>query len=121
MAKLMFVDDDELTLMLMEKTADILGHESIICTNATHVMELVNKNRPDLIFVDLGLQEIDGLTLTGMLKSNPETKQIPVVIVTAGRSEEDEEISLAAGASGFLNKPLRFDDLTNAIEKFMPK
>ncbi len=119
MAKLMFVDDDELTLTLMEKTANILGHSSILCSQGTETIKKAILNKPDLIFIDIGLEDIDGLDLLKKIHEEPQLSSIPLFIVTAGHSAQDEEKSLAAGASGFLQKPLRFDDLTNAIEKYI--
>jgi CheY-like chemotaxis protein len=119
MAKLMFVDDDELTLSLMEKTANILGHSSVLCSHGNETIKKAIANKPDLIFIDIGLEDIDGLVLLKKIHEEPQLSSIPLFIVTAGHSAQDEEKSLAAGASGFLQKPLRFDDLANAIEKFI--
>jgi two-component system KDP operon response regulator KdpE len=118
MAKLMFVDDDEMTLDLMEKTASILGYSAVLCSQGKEAINKAISQKPDIIFIDLGLEDIDGLKLMKMIRETKELSSIPIFIVTAGHSDQDEEKSLAAGASGFLQKPIRFDDLTNAIEKY---
>jgi DNA-binding response OmpR family regulator len=115
MAKVLFVDDDMLTLQLMDTASMLLGHQAILCANGKTAMTVAKEQKPDLILIDLGLQDMDGLTLTKMLANQIDTSRIPILIVTAGHTLEDEQKSLQAGARGMLQKPLRLEVLKQAI------
>ncbi len=119
MAKLMFIDDNEATLTLMERISCILGHQFIACSDECYALEQAQESSPDLIFIDLGLQNIDGLTLLKSLQENRTTAAIPMFIVSAGHTERDEENAIAAGAAAYYQKPVRFEDITNAIETYL--
>jgi len=120
MATIMFIDDNPETLELMERSVSMLGHQAICCCDETSALQIASQNQPDLIFTDLSLQSIDGLTLLRKLKQHPETSTIPVIVVSAGSAHEHSLDALAAGADGFLEKPVRFDELRHVFEKFLP-
>jgi CheY-like chemotaxis protein len=74
--------------------------------------------RPDLILLDLNMPRIDGRKALAKIKSNPQLRDIPVLILTTSRNERDIALSKQAGASSFLAKPEIFDDLTDMLSKF---
>ena len=121
MATVMFIDDNTDTLELMERLISMLGHQAICCCDEKIALQAVWENLPDLIFVDLGLQNINGLAVLQTLKEHPETRTIPVFVVSAGSSPQDRLDAFAAGATGFLEKPIRFDELIAVFEKFLEK
>lgn len=121
MATVMFIDDNADTLELMQRSISMLGHQAICCCDEKIAFQAIWENLPDLIFVDLGLQNINGLSVLQNLKANPVTTSIPVIVVSAGSSPQDRVDAFAAGAIGFLEKPIRFDDLTAVFEKFLEK
>ena len=67
---------------------------------------LAKAEKPSLILMDVGLPGIDGLSATGILKRAAETKEIPVVALTAHAMKGDEEKALAAGCEGYITKPV---------------
>lgn len=119
MAKLMFIDDNEATLTLMERISSILGHQFIACSDECFALEQARESNPDLIFIDLGLQNIDGLTLLKSLRDDNTTAPTPMFIVSAGQSERDAENALAAGAAAYFQKPVRFEDITYAVKTYL--
>jgi len=116
----MFIDDNPETLELMERSISMLGHQAICCSDETSALQVASQNQPDLIFTDLSLQSTDGLTLLRNFKQHPKTNMIPVIVVSAGSAHEHSLNALAAGADGFLEKPVRFDELRHVFEKFLP-
>ena len=74
--------------------------------------------RPDLILLDLNMPLIDGREALTRIKSDPQLKNIPVLILTTSREERDIALTRQAGASSFLSKPERFQDLTDMLSKF---
>lgn len=117
MARLLFVDDDDLTLQLMEKMANLLGHEAILSMTEVDAWTNVQNERPDAILVDLRLRETNGLELIQrMHHSLPETQHIPMYVVSAGRNSNDEEEARQVGAAGFIRKPISLEQLSSIAD-----
>lgn len=74
--------------------------------------------RPNLILLDLNMPRIDGREALSKIKSDPQLKDIPVLILTTSGEKRDIEFSKHAGASSFLSKPKVFEDLTDMLSKF---
>jgi CheY-like chemotaxis protein len=74
--------------------------------------------RPNLILLDLNMPLIDGREALVRIKSDPQLKNIPILILTTSREEQDITLTRQAGASSFLSKPEGFQDLTDMLEKF---
>ena len=119
-SRILFVDDDVLTLDLMSKAVRLLGHEPILCASGHAAMRQARENNPDLIMVDLVLSDTTGYHLIEDLHAQKETANIPVVLVTAGTGPNDEKMARQAGANGFLVKPLVLSDLARVIQQFAP-
>jgi CheY-like chemotaxis protein len=114
MARILFVDDDDLTLQLMEKMTHLLGHEAILSTTEVDAWSNVQNEHPDAILVDLRLRETSGLELIERMRLNlPDTQQIPMYVVSAGRSSNDEEEARMVGAAGFIRKPISLEQLSS--------
>ena len=69
MAIVMFIDDNPETLELMERSISMLGHQAICCSDETSALQVASQKQPDLIFTDLSLHSLDGLTLLRILSS----------------------------------------------------
>ena len=74
--------------------------------------------RPDLILLDLNMPKIDGREALARIKSDPQLKDIPVLILTTSKEERDIALTKLAGASSFLSKPETFPDLIEMLSKF---
>jgi CheY-like chemotaxis protein len=74
---------------------------------------------PDLIVMDLNLPGLDGFEATRQLKSQPETKHIPVIVLSAHDREKNREKALAAGCDEFETKPTDFDILVQKIRSLL--
>ncbi|MEA4908792.1 MAG: response regulator [Chloroflexi bacterium] len=115
MAKILFLDDDPLTLKLMEKAVSILNHGALLSSSVDEALLMIQDEHPDLIIVDLGLEEMSGLSFIRKLQRDPAIPRVPVVIVSAGQSDYDEEQAHSVGAVQYLRKPLGLDQLMNVI------
>ena len=71
----------------------------------------------DLIITDINMPDINGLELIGFVKSNPAYRNIPLIIVSTEKSEEDKKRGLALGASGYVAKPFKPHELLAAVQK----
>ena len=118
MARILFVDDDPLTLETLKRSVELFGHQAVLATSGEQAQSLVIEQPPDLIMTDMMLPDTDGVSLVKILKDNPELAAIPVVVLSASPEIDASEISLAAGAEEFLTKPVRLDKLQSVIERY---
>ncbi len=83
MARIMFVDDDPLTLETLKRSVELFEHEAILATSGGEAIKLVTVQIPDLIMTDMNLPDMDGLSLVRQFKENPRVSEIPVVVLSA--------------------------------------
>jgi CheY-like chemotaxis protein len=121
MTRILFIDDDVLTLELMGKVTDLLGHEAILCLTAAQAIEIVSHEKPGLILVDYHLSDSDGLEFIHNLHRQINVAETPVFILSAGISPKMKEEARLAGAQGFLEKPLSLDKLSQVIKQYASK
>ncbi|MEO0796032.1 MAG: response regulator [Verrucomicrobiota bacterium] len=116
----LIADDDETTVMFLEATARKLGHETIGVSNGKEVIEQANVHRPDLILLDLLMPDIDGYTDLRILRSNWRTREIPIIVISGYAEQKTAQKCLTAGANHYLHKPVTFDQVREAINRFLP-
>ena len=107
MAKILIVDDDLETTKLFESIIKTSEHEPFSITeskNATNAIEIFG---PDLILLDIMMAHINGIQLCKLIKSDPKTTNIPVVMVSALSDEGSKRDSFNAGADEFVVKPIQ--------------
>lgn len=112
-ARVLVVDDNALNVELATFLLEAAGFVVASVTSAAEVAGSVAGFRPDLVLMDLQLPQTDGLTLMRRLKSDPATRQIPVVAFTAYAMKGAEDRMRRAGFDGYLSKPIdgrRFAD-----------
>ena len=118
MARILFIDDDPLTLETLKRSAELFGHEAVLASSGEQAKKLIVEKTPDLILTDMMLPDTDGLTLVKDLKNNPEVAHIPVVMLSASPEIDASQVSLDAGAEEFLAKPIRLQTLQEVIERY---
>ncbi len=118
MAQILFIDDDTTTLSLMEQIALILGHRAILCPAAKNALKMALEHKPDLIMLDINMQDLNGFEIVKKLRNNKKTSQTPVIIISASEPDFESSKAIKAGANGFLPKPLTIKNLENTITKF---
>jgi CheY-like chemotaxis protein len=112
--KVLVCDDDEGILDMVSFVLEDSGFEVIPESNSLNVYNLIKKEKPDLLLLDLWMPVLSGDQVLKMLRSNPETKDLPVIVISA--STEGQKIAQEAGASAFIAKPFDIDQLINRVE-----
>ncbi|HLD94537.1 MAG TPA: response regulator [Anaerolineales bacterium] len=120
MANILFVDDEPLTCTLLTQAAQILGHKGITASTEQEALELANSVHPDLIITDVNLNGRRSLGLIEKLHNAPETKNIPIVTLSALDPLEIEAEAAARGAVASLEKPIRLQALLEVISAYTP-
>ena len=116
MAQILFIDDDPITLKMIVRLAEFLGHQSLTAENGADAIQIAQDRRPDLILTDMMLPDMDGLNVIAKLRQQPDTAGIPIVVLTAGSELDAEEQVRAAGGQGYLIKPIGMDSLEKVIK-----
>lgn len=119
MTLILFVDDDPLALHLMEKTSQLLGYQSLTCDSPIQAVSLAAEEQPDVIVVDINMHEMNGVALIRALRNQKVTRRIPIIVLSATDADQGISPSTAAGANGYLSKPVDFDELSAAIDRVL--
>ena len=93
----------------------------MLAGDGQQAVTLARSANPDLILMDLGLPGIDGWEATRQLKASDDTKDIPIIVLSAHAMTNDREMALAAGGDDFDTKPSRFQQLLVKIESLLMK
>ena len=112
MTTILVVEDDRATTGLLKTIFGLENYRTIVCAQPDRVIPTVRDQRPDLVFMDFHLAEVESLSILEELKADPELKAIPVVMTSGlDRSAACEK----AGAAGFIIKPFRPANLLDMI------
>ena len=121
MAKVLIVEDNPANMTLAIFLLESAGHAVIHATDAEAGLTLARDEQPDLILMDIQLPGMDGLEATALLKSDPSTRAIPVIALTALAMKGDEQRILAAGCDGYIAKPLAYKEFLATISAQLVK
>jgi CheY-like chemotaxis protein len=119
--KILVVDDEPDTLNLTKLILERNGHLVVSATNGEEALQKADTERPDLVLLDMVMPGKSGLEVCKMLKAQPKTKLIPVVIFTVLGRDVDRKLSKEAGADGHLLKPFTPDGLIAEIGQQLEK
>jgi len=114
MAKILVTDDSNFLRRITCSILNGAGHHIIEAENGVECMKLIEQEQPDVVFLDLIMPEMDGLSVLASLKAlaNP----VPVIVLTADIQRSTKNECLQLGAAGFLNKPPKEDEVLQALQ-----
>ena len=117
---LLIVEDDPDILKLLHTTLKFKGYRVVTSRNGKEGLEAVHKERPAIVIADIMMPKLDGFGLVHRLRLNPETRDIPVIFITATYvTPEDKEFALNIGATRFLQKPVDLDEFEKTISELL--
>lgn len=119
MAKILIVEDNAANMKLSSLLLRRAGHDVLAAVDAEAGLLAARADNPDLILMDIQLPGMDGLAATTLLKGDPRTSGIPIIALTAMAMKHDEERTQLAGCDAYIAKPLRYQDLYDAIDKLL--
>lgn len=103
----------------MQRILSTQGYDVFVASDGLEGVNLAQKTAPDLILMDINLPQLDGRALTTRLRQLPHLNNVPIIALTADITDGSREMALAAGCSGFLNKPVNVDLFPAQIESFL--
>ena len=119
MAKLLLVEDNEMNRDMLSRRLIRKGYDIAIAVSGDEAVEKTRSENPDLVLMDISLPGMDGWEATRILKSDPATRPIPVIALTASVLPEEKDRCLAAGMSAVLGKPFSIEQLRSEVHKWL--
>jgi CheY-like chemotaxis protein len=116
--RILVVDDDPLIRKLVATTLeDVQGFELVEAADGVEAVEAAKRFGPQIVFLDIDMPRMDGITACGEIRSSPETAESTIVMLTAASTDGAERRAGEAGADLFLTKPFSPLDLLRLVDR----
>ncbi|OAA27205.1 hypothetical protein AT15_05130 [Kosmotoga arenicorallina S304] len=116
-AKILIVEDNEANRLLFKRILQKIGHEVKVAENGKIAIDMMSREKFDMVFMDMQMPIMDGYTATRKLRQMG--IETPIIALTAHTMRGDEEKTLKVGCNGYLGKPVRRRDLLDAVRRFL--
>ncbi|MDH3234524.1 MAG: response regulator [Alphaproteobacteria bacterium] len=113
---ILIVEDNVFNMKFFRDLLQFKGYDTLDTQDGWKALEIVRERKPDLILMDIQLNEISGLEITEAIKREDDLKHIPVIAVTAYAMKDDDKKILASGCDTWLCKPVSSTELVETIE-----
>ncbi len=117
--KILIVEDEESLLKLESILLTTKGFHVQGVATGTAALKAVAENPPDLVLLDIMLPEMDGFEVCRHIKSSPQTRHIPVILLTAKKTPEDMARGKQVGADQYITKPFKSSMVIASIERLL--
>lgn len=117
--KILVVDDSTTNVVLLEAILDEKGYQIETALNAKEARNIIDRDKPDLILLDLLMPKISGFEFLEELRKDEETKNTPVIVVSALTDEENVERIMQLGAVDYVKKPIDLQYLVSRVESVL--
>lgn len=119
MKRLLIVEDNEVNLYLIRFLLEKSGYEVIAAKDGLSGVEMAATQKPDLVIMDIQLPDINGLEATRRIRASEADGGIPIVALTSYAMTGDREKALAAGCTGYIEKPINPETFVTEIEHYL--
>jgi CheY-like chemotaxis protein len=119
MKRILIVEDNEQNLYLMQYILEKAGYSLSPARSGEEAVDAAVREKPDLILMDIQLPDIDGLEATRRIRASQAKGDIPIVAVTSFAMVGDRERALAAGCTGYIEKPINPKTFLSEVQKFI--
>ena len=118
-ANILIADDEPNQLELMSFNLSNAGYSIIKAANGKEALELIENHSPDLIILDWMMPKMSGIDVCRTLRSRSETKQIPIIILSARSEDSDKSLGLDTGADDYISKPFSPKELISRVKALL--
>ncbi len=120
MAKtVLVVDDDPQVAVIVRAVLEAAGFEASISHNGADCLAAIETRLPDLIILDVAMPVMDGIEVLRAIRGRPETRNLPVIVLSARTEDLDVAVGRAAGADLYLTKPFTSEELVTATKQLL--
>lgn len=120
MSKILIIEDVADSANLARKILTKYDHEVFVSETGEGGLDLALENIPDLILLDLGLPDVDGQTLLGMMRQEESLAETPIVVCTAWPPDTARKMAQEYGFDGYISKPYRVASFMNSVREYLP-
>src|SRR5262245_42828318 len=118
--KVLYVEDNDDNVFMLKMRLELLGDFGVLTAeDGEKGCEMAAAEQPDVILMDLEMPVVDGWEATRRLKGNPQTREIPIIALSAHALAGEREKALAAGCNEFDTKPIEFDRLVATVRRIL--
>lgn len=118
MSRVVFCEDDPMIRKLVQTALRSTSHDVHIAENGKDGLELIGRVRPDVVFTDVAMPEMDGFEMADAMRGRTDLAHIPIVFMTASVQREQIEECFRHGAAGHLAKPFTMAELRARVSQF---
>ncbi|TMJ98027.1 MAG: response regulator [Alphaproteobacteria bacterium] len=120
MTKVLYVEDNDDNVYMLKMRLELLGDfEVVSAEDGEKGCAMALSERPDIILMDLEMPVVDGWEATRRLKNDPQTRDIPIIVLSAHALAGERDKALAAGADEFDTKPIEFERLVATLHRLL--
>src|SRR5213593_2901383 len=119
MERVLIVDDDPDVIRLVTYNLSHAGFQAISTTAGRKALEIVRKQPPDLIILDLMLPDVDGMEVCRTLRQQQASRRIPIIMLTARGEEIDRVVGFELGANDYVQKPFSVRELVLRVKSIL--
>lgn len=115
---ILHIEDNADNRLLVRRLLQAEDYTVIEAENARKALAVLQNLHPDLILMDINMPDMDGYTLTGKIRENPQLAHIPVIAITANVMKGDRERTLDAGCDAYIDKPIDIDRFYEQVARY---
>jgi len=122
MPKVLIVDDEPLIRLLIEQTLEVFedqGVEILSAENGIEAVEIIKKERPELVFLDVMMPKMNGFEVCSIVKQQLLMKDVCIVMLTAKGQEQDRQKALEAGTDQYITKPFSIQEVSSKVSEIL--
>jgi len=120
MTKVLYVEDNDDNVYMLKMRLELLGDfEVLTAEDGAKGCEVAAAEQPDVILMDLEMPVVDGWEATRRLRDNPQTRDIPIIALSAHALAGERDRAIAAGCDEFDTKPIEFDRLVATVQRIV--
>lgn len=116
---ILYIEDDPGSQSLVQRMLTFAGYRVLVASRGIEGLDVAFKEMPDLILMDINLPDLSGREVTTRLRSDERFRNLPIVALTALSQAGEREKAIAAGATGYLTKPIDIDKLPEQVERYL--
>ena len=120
MIKILYVEDNDDNIFMLSNRLRRKGYEVIVAKDGAQGIEMTRREDPTLVLMDLGLPVLDGWEAIRRLKQSPDTRDVPIIALSAHAMAADRDRAFDAGCDDFDTKPVDMPRLLRKIEALLP-
>ena len=118
---ILVIENEVSNRILIERVLSTRGYYCLSASNGREALEILDRERVDLILTDLSMPVLDGYRTTQLIRSRPALVNVPIVAVTAYALNDENEAALQIGCNEYLTKPFKPRQLLEVVDRLLPR